>query len=143
MTDDHKTDLAGQDPAKTETPASNTEGRKSRKNFIEDLDIDFGQDELENRARLLWDGKESLLETFWFYLVGPLFVLNLLGAMTYGIVSGFFDLVAILWAGFMVVPVLRAAGKYTGDRLWANLARVAVLLIALGVLLGFLRLIFS
>ena len=40
----------------------------------------------------------------------------------------------MLWAGFMVKPIIAAADNYTGDKIWAALAKICAVIIAVCVL---------
>lgn len=90
-------------------------------------------------AANLWRGNYALGKTYWLF--------GLLGGIALGLTvglgiaftqSGFLALsgMAALWAWqvFISVAIWRSAGKYTGPRIWAVLARLALVL-------GFLQLV--
>lgn len=81
----------------------------------------------------LWEGRIPLARTFWQYYFIAVVVLGLIGQ--YLAIAGF---AGVLWAGFMVMPIWRAADKYTGKPLYAMLAKVAAVLVGLGVIGSFL-----
>jgi len=88
---------------------------------------------MENLKALLqrlWNGDLPLAQTFWIFYVMVLIGLRIV-ALAFGPVIG---VLALLWAGFMVMPIWRAANKYTGNNIFSLLAKVAAVLIALGVL---------
>ena len=78
----------------------------------------------------LWNGEVPLAHTFWLYYVVGVIVLRVLA----GVVGSVMGIVIVGWAGFMVLPIWRAADKYEGNNLFALLAKIAAVLIALGVL---------
>ena len=78
----------------------------------------------------LWEGNVPLAKTFWlFYFIGMM-VIKLLA----GFVGPIMGIAVIGWAGFMVMPIWRSADKYEGNKLFALLAKIAAVLIAIGVL---------
>ena len=87
-------------------------------------------DEIKQTLNALWNGEIKLSKTFWlYYFVGMLLlriVANAIGPIGAILILG--------WAGFMVMPIWRSADKYTGKPLFALLAKIAAVLIALGVL---------
>ena len=85
------------------------------------------------RIRHLWRGKIPLTQTFWLYYFAIIFVLRMM-ARTQGFTAEFFNLLTVLWAGFMVKPILAAADNYTGDKIWAALAKICAVIIAVCVL---------
>jgi len=85
------------------------------------------------RLRHLWRGKIPLVQTFWLYYFTVILALKLL-AGSHGLRSDFFGLVTLLWAGFMVKPIISAADNYRGDQIWAALAKILALIIAVCVL---------
>lgn len=84
---------------------------------------------IKERLKSLWEGQVPLARTFWQYYFIAVVVLGLIGQ--YLTLVGF---AGVLWAGFMVMPIWRAADKYSGKPLYALLAKVAAVLIGLGVL---------
>ena len=89
---------------------------------------------VKERGMALWNGEVPLMQTFWMYYFLSVFVLKIVGNGIGGPVGVIFGLVALGWAGFMVKPIIAAADKYTGEKQWALLAKVASVLIGLGVL---------
>jgi hypothetical protein len=85
------------------------------------------------RLRELWDGKIPLVQTFWLYYVGIVVILKFFGK-TDGLFGELANIFAILWAGFMVKPIIAAADRYTGDRIWSLLAKITAAIIGLAVL---------
>jgi hypothetical protein len=85
------------------------------------------------RLRHLWRGKIPLAQTFWLYYFSVILALKLL-AGAHGWRSDFFGLVTLLWAGFMVKPIIASADNYRGDQIWAALAKILALIIAVCVL---------
>ncbi len=87
-------------------------------------------DKMKEKLNQLWNGEIPLAQTFWlYYFVGILLlriVANAVGPIGAIIILG--------WAGFMVLPIWRAADKYTGNKLFGLLAKIAAVLIALGVI---------
>lgn len=88
-------------------------------------------DDIKFKLRALWYGQVPLFETFWIYYFIGVFVLGLLGT----VLGDVFSILALLWAGFMVKPIMAAADKYEGEKTWALLAKVAAVIIAISVLL--------
>lgn len=87
-------------------------------------------DKVKATLKALWNGDIPLAQTFWLYYVAAIIVLRLLA----GLVGPLMGLAILGWAGFMVLPIWRAADKYTGNTLFALLAKAVAILIALGVL---------
>ncbi|GEM_PF-2310909 len=81
----------------------------------------------------LWKGDLPLLQVFWLYYFTVLFVLKVMGDMLLFLASvfGIFELV---WAGFMIKPVIFAADRYKGPANWKMAAKVGVLGIGLLVI---------
>src|SRR5687768_7635007 len=71
--------------------------------------------DVKEKAKKLWAGDVPLVQTFWLYYFAVVFVLSLLA----GMLGGFFSLLALAWSGFMVVPIMKAADKYQGEKHWA------------------------
>ena len=94
-------------------------------------------DEVKKTSLSLWHGEVPLFQTFWIYYVAGVFALALLSAIIDPL-SIVFNLLAIAWAGFMVKPIIEAAKKYETEnpeeKHWALAAKIAAVLIALGVL---------
>ena len=87
-------------------------------------------DQIKTTLKQLWQGDLSLAHTFWLYYVVAMIALRIV-ASAIGPVMG---IVILGWAGFMVVPIWRSADNYTGNSLFALLAKIAAVLMALGVL---------
>ena len=87
-------------------------------------------DNIKALLKKLWNGEETLLKTFWlYYFIGILLLRIIVGAL-----GSVFAIVIVAWAGFMVLPIWRSADKYGGNKLFALAAKVAAVVIALGVL---------
>lgn len=89
---------------------------------------------VKERGLQLWHGEIPLVQTFWLYYFVPLFVLQLFANGLGDVVGGLFGILALGWAGFMVMPIINAADKYPGDKVWALMAKIAAVIIGLGVL---------
>lgn len=87
----------------------------------------------EEKIKALWAGDVPLFETFWIYFFAAVIVLQVVGAAL-GVLGILFFLAALGWAGFMVRPIWLAADKYAGPKHWAVLAKVAAVLIVIGVI---------
>lgn len=87
-------------------------------------------DKVKATLKALWNGDIPLAQTFWLYYIVAIIVLRLLA----GFIGPLMVLAILGWAGFMVLPIWRAADKYSGNVLFALLAKAAAVLIALGVL---------
>ncbi len=87
-------------------------------------------DKIKATLTQLWNGGIPLVQTFWlYYFVGMLVMripANAIGAAGALLIIG--------WTGYMVLPIWRSADKYTGKPIFALLAKIAAVLIALGVL---------
>lgn len=86
---------------------------------------------IKANLKALWEGKVPLFTVFWIYYVGIVFVLKALSFIIFG---SLFNLISVLWAGFLVKPIFTSADKYEGNSLWALLAKVAAVCIAIGVI---------
>ncbi len=71
-----------------------------------------------------------LVQTFWLYYFVGIIVLRIIA----GAFGPAFGIVIVAWAGFMVMPIWRSSDKYQGNSLFALLAKIAAVLVALGVL---------
>lgn len=89
---------------------------------------------VKQRGMALWNGEVPLMQTFWMYYFLTVFAVKIVGNGLGGPIGVIFGLVALGWAGFMVKPIIAAADKYTGEKQWALLAKIAAILIGLGVL---------
>lgn len=87
----------------------------------------------KEKVKSLWAGKESLFNTFWLYYFAGVFVLQLL-ARAIDPLTTLLSLLALIWAGFMVRPIWLAATAYQGQKVWAVLAKLIAIFIALAVL---------
>jgi hypothetical protein len=80
----------------------------------------------------LWRGEFSLAVTYWGFAQcgGLLLAVPQLGLRAMGLqgVSLFFEGVALVYSGIVMVGIWRSASRYTGNRIWADLARAATLL---------------
>ena len=81
----------------------------------------------------LWLGQVPLFQTFWIYYFAVIAVLHILAGFL-GFMAPILILLKIIWAGFMIKPIWLAADKYAGEKIWATLAKIAAILIGLGVL---------
>lgn len=80
----------------------------------------------------LWHGKIPLMQAFWLYFFSALFALRILANILPGF-GNLFLLFQMVWAGFMVKPIMVAADKYKGPAYWAVAAKVAAVVIAAGI----------
>lgn len=92
-------------------------------------------------APSLWRGDRGLACTFWISGVlggGALVVFFLFAAQaTDSIIIGLIGFLAVWgWLIFAGVSIWRAAARYEGSPLWAALARIAVVVGALGLWYG-------
>ena len=86
-------------------------------------------DKIKATLKQLWNGDVPLAQTFWlYYFVGMLVVR--IPATAVGSIGA---LLIIGWAGYMVLPIWRSADKYTGKPIFSLMAKVAAVVIALGV----------
>ncbi len=92
-----------------------------------------GRMDFNTTIQSLWQGKIPLVQTFWLYYFCAMFVLGLLGNILPGL-SNLFALFQLILAGFMVRPIIISADKYTGPSHWALLAKIAAVLIGIGVI---------
>lgn len=89
---------------------------------------------VKERGLALWNGQIPLVQTFWMYYFLGVFALKIVGNGIGGPLGFIFGFLALGWAGFMVKPIIAAADKYTGEKQWALLAKIAAVLVGLGVL---------
>ena len=87
-------------------------------------------DEIKKTLNQLWNGEIKLSHTFWLYYFCGILVIRII-ANAIGPVGA---ILVLGWAGFMVLPIWRSAEKYEGKPIFALLAKIAAVLIALGVL---------
>lgn len=87
----------------------------------------------------LWRGEVSLPATFWGWGFALNLVFTLVLAATVVTTTDLFALlraVYLAYYSFMVVAIWRSSERYTGDRLWSVLARIAVMVQLGRILLG-------
>ena len=94
----------------------------------------INQEMIKARLRQLWQGEVSLLETFWLYFFAGVIILSALSSID-GLIGVAFELMTLAWAGFMVKPVFMAADRYKGEKHWAILAKIAIVVILIEVIL--------
>jgi len=82
----------------------------------------------------LWDGNVPLAHTFWLYYFVGVVILRLIAS----VIGPSLAIVIVAWTGFMILPIWRSSDKYNGKPLFALLAKISAIVIALG-LLGSLR----
>lgn len=87
---------------------------------------------IKTKLESLWNGDVPLFQTFWIYYFIGVFIIKLLGVIS-GL-QAFFGLLALLWAGFMVKPIMLSADRYGGEKLWQLAAKLAAIFITIGVL---------
>ena len=87
-------------------------------------------DKIKAILKQLWAGDIALAQTFWLYYFVGILVMRI-PAQALGMLGA---LLIIGWAGYMVLPIWRSADKYTGNKLFALLAKISAVVIALGVL---------
>ena len=92
------------------------------------------QEMIKARLRQLWHGEIPLVETFWLYFFAGVVILSVLSSID-GLIGLAFELAMVVWAGFMAKPVFVAADRYKGERYWAILAKIAVVVILIEVIL--------
>jgi hypothetical protein len=95
--------------------------------------------ELKARLRALWEGEVPLFDTFWVYYFLIVFLLAALTGIG-GVVGLLFNIAMLLWMAFMVRPIWKAADGYTGEKIWATLAKIIAILIAISAASQLLRL---
>lgn len=98
--------------------------------------MNFDMEAFKEKLANLWAGNIPLAQTFWLYYVALTFVLGFIGN---SMNQPFFLLLSLLWAGYMVLPIWRAANNYTTLKLYAVLAKVAAVIIGLGTLSNLLN----
>ncbi len=86
--------------------------------------------DIKEKFETLWNGDVPLVKTYWLYYFTGVFILRIITAL----ISPALAMVALLWAGFMIVPIWRSADKYSGNRLFALLAKISAVLIAFSIL---------
>jgi hypothetical protein len=84
--------------------------------------------DVQSKLKELWEGNIPLVQTFWLYYFFGVFFLSWVGI---GMKLAFVNLIAVLWAGYMAAPIWRAANNYEGLSLYAKMAKVAAVIIAL------------
>ncbi len=88
-------------------------------------------------VRQLLKGEFKLVKTFWLYFFLPIFVLRFLAAFIGGPIGALFQVCALLWAGFMMIPVWKSADHYEGNFILAWLAKGVAILTGISILLSF------
>lgn len=83
-----------------------------------------------NLIKQLWRGELPLVLTYWAYGVGgniamKLFLLTLAVAMP--VLALPVLLLSLIYSIFISVAIWRSANKYEGNRLWAILAKIAII----------------
>ena len=83
----------------------------------------------------LANGHFGLARTYWLFGVLPAITINLLSNFGITSVAGLFLLTSIYAAYdiLVIMGVWRAAKKYEGPKLWANMAKVFMILGAIGL----------
>jgi len=80
----------------------------------------------------LWRGEFPLFVTYWGFaqLGGLLLAVPQLGTRAFGYpgVAMAFDAVAVVYSAIVIVAIWRSARRYRGNRIWADLARLATVL---------------
>ena len=88
----------------------------------------------------LWRGETPLWAAYWVFGLGGALTGRILLALAELSSSRalfvFVSLVVIVYSILVLVGIWRSAGHYQGRRLWASLARIAVVLNVLGLLAG-------
>lgn len=97
--------------------------------------IVIGGVNVKDRLTSLWNGDIPLVQTFWLYYFLAVFVLKIIGNAVGGSLGGIVGILALGWAAFMIKPIIASADRYMGEKQWAMLAKIAALVIGLGVLL--------
>lgn len=87
-------------------------------------------EKIKETLNRLWQGDVPLSHTFWLYYCVGIMVLRIFA----GAAGSVFGIVIVAWAGFMVMPIWRSADKYSGNKTFSLLAKIAAVVIALGVL---------
>lgn len=85
------------------------------------------------RMQQLWDGQVPLVTTFWLYYFVAVAALNILALAIGGPIGRVMLVFALLWAGFMVRPIWKAAEHYQGEPVLAVIAKVVAVLIGISV----------
>jgi hypothetical protein len=88
------------------------------------------------RLRALWSGNLPLGEAFWTYAVSVGLTVNLITTLLFLVLISWDRPVAALFVGYALsvpynvvalVGVWRSAGRYQGERIHADLARIVTL----------------
>ena len=94
----------------------------------------------------VWRGEESLARTYWIYgVVVNGLIIGVVGMLIVAQLESpplalLYILFALASSVFIIVAVWRSAGRYTGPKVWAILARVVCVLAALRLVLTLLDL---
>ncbi len=78
----------------------------------------------------LWNGNVPLVYTFWLYYFAGVVVLRLFSSA----IGPAVVVIIVAWTGFMILPIWRSSDKYKGKPLFAILAKLSAVFIALGLL---------
>ncbi len=96
-------------------------------------------------AKELWEGRRPLREAFWWYAVAYGFLLNFVTSLVF--FAQFVNDAHMAWIAlafvapipyniFVIVAVWRSAGRYSGPKKWADLARVGIVIWMIGLTLA-------
>jgi len=121
----------------------NKEAPSGGESKLHKIDFKFEPEFIKGRLKELWEGKIPLVQCFWIYYFAVVFVLCILASAIGGLIGGLLNLIMLAWAAYMVMPVMRSAEKYEGEKMWALLAKIAAILIAISVAAGALNLLAS
>jgi hypothetical protein len=89
----------------------------------------------------IWRGEEGLALTFWGYGLGANLLFTMIMVMTLQLHLPVWGFAAVLlfrlvYMVFISVGIWRSASRYTGNRVWAYLAKIMVILGYLNVFLS-------
>ena len=96
-----------------------------------------GKVDFNTTIQSLWQGKVPLAQAFWIYYFAIVLALTVFGSIL-GPLARITGILGIVWAGFMVKPIWLAADAYQGPKHWAVLAKIAAVLVGIGVVLDVL-----
>ncbi|MFN3828208.1 MAG: hypothetical protein ACK4NR_11365 [Micavibrio sp.] len=97
------------------------------------LDVEKLKGQATTKTKSLWNGGEPLFMTFWVYGFAICAGFSII-AEPFGALGRLINLIGLGWSAFMVKPIWLAADKYEGPQHWAVAAKIAAIVIALGVL---------
>lgn len=91
--------------------------------------------------RKLSNGEFSLARTYWLYgvVVGAVFRI-LTTVIPWPVIVAILSVIWIAYAVFLYMGIWKAAGKYTGKRIWAILAQIMAVLGVLFILFNLIGL---